>query len=95
VSDMESLRQHLGFGAWGLVLGGSWGVALALAYAQAHPDAVGALLLRGVCLMRWVPWPQLLARRGPSCWHVGPQLLARRGPSCMLAARFHRAGPAA
>jgi proline iminopeptidase len=48
---MEALRQHLGVGRWTL-LGGSWGVALSLAYGAAHPTAVRALILRGVCLMR-------------------------------------------
>eukprot|EP00967_Tisochrysis_lutea_P064343 scaffold83298_cov27-Tisochrysis_lutea.AAC.1 len=36
VSDLEKLRAHLGIASW-LVLGGSWGVALGLAYASAHP----------------------------------------------------------
>ena len=49
--DIEALREHLGVGRWTL-LGGSWGVALSLAYACAHPARVRALLLRGVCLMR-------------------------------------------
>ena len=35
---------------WGLVLGGSWGSTLALAYAEAHPSKVRTLLLRGVFL---------------------------------------------
>ena len=35
-----------------LVMGGSWGVTLALAYAQSHPDSVAGLILRGVCLLR-------------------------------------------
>ena len=38
VADFEALRAAAGVRAWGCVLGGSWGVALALAYAQAHPD---------------------------------------------------------
>ena len=38
VADFEALREAAGVRAWGCVLGGSWGVALALAYAQAHPD---------------------------------------------------------
>mmetsp|Transcript_16728 Transcript_16728/g.52241 ORF Transcript_16728/g.52241 Transcript_16728/m.52241 type:complete len:387 (+) Transcript_16728:3-1163(+) len=50
VSDIEALRSHLGIEKWGLVLGGSWGSTLALAYAQAHPDRCEALLLRGVFL---------------------------------------------
>jgi pimeloyl-ACP methyl ester carboxylesterase len=33
-------------------MGGSWGVTLALAYAQSHPQSVAGLILRGVCLLR-------------------------------------------
>ena len=50
VGDIERLREHLGIETWGVVLGGSWGSTLALAYAQAHPARVRALLLRGVFL---------------------------------------------
>lgn len=39
VADVERLRQHLGIERW-LVLGGSWGSTLALAYAETHPDRV-------------------------------------------------------
>ncbi len=46
VADMEALRVHLGVARWP-VLAGSWGTVLALAYAQAHPDRVAALVLRG------------------------------------------------
>lgn len=50
VSDIEAIREELGIDKWGLVLGGSWGSTLALAYAQAHPDKCRCLLLRGVFL---------------------------------------------
>ena len=50
VNDIELLREHLGISKWGLVLGGSWGSTLALAYAQTHPSMCSALLLRGVFL---------------------------------------------
>ena len=50
VADIEALRSHLNIDRWGLVLGGSWGSTLALAYAQAHPTRVASLLLRGVFL---------------------------------------------
>lgn len=50
VADIERLRQHLGIECWGVVLGGSWGSTLALAYAQSHPGRCKALLLRGVFL---------------------------------------------
>lgn len=51
VDDMEALRAALGIEQW-LVFGGSWGSTLALAYAQAHPSAVSALVLRGIFLLR-------------------------------------------
>jgi proline iminopeptidase len=47
ITDMEQLRQHLRIDHW-LVLGGSWGSALALAYAQEHPERVSELVLFGV-----------------------------------------------
>jgi proline iminopeptidase len=34
------------------VFGGSWGSALALAYAQAHPDSVTEMVLRGIFTLR-------------------------------------------
>lgn len=51
VSDIEALRSHLGIDAW-LVCGGSWGSALALAYAEKHPDRVTELVLRGIFTLR-------------------------------------------
>ena len=51
VSDIEALRQHLGIDRW-LVVGGSWGAGLAVAYAAAHPSACLGLVLRGVFLGR-------------------------------------------
>lgn len=48
VADIERIREHLGIACWPLVLGGSWGSTLGLAYAQAHPDRVRALVLRGI-----------------------------------------------
>ena len=49
VADLEALRAHLGIERW-LVFGGSWGSTLALAYAQAHPERVLGLVLRGIFL---------------------------------------------
>ena len=51
VEDLEKLRVALGLAAW-LVFGGSWGSALALAYAQLHPTRVTGLVLRGIFLLR-------------------------------------------
>jgi len=51
VADMERLREHLAIERW-LLFGGSWGSALALAYAQTHPSRVTGLVLRGVFTLR-------------------------------------------
>lgn len=51
VADMETIRAKLGIDRW-VVFGGSWGSTLALAYAQTHPEAVKALVLRGIFLLR-------------------------------------------
>jgi proline iminopeptidase len=39
VADIEQLRARLGVERW-LLLAGSWGVTLGLAYAEAHPERV-------------------------------------------------------
>ncbi|WP_424184478.1 prolyl aminopeptidase [Actinokineospora sp. G85] len=51
VGDMELLREHLGIDRWQL-FGGSWGCALAMAYAQRFPERVSEIILRGVFLVR-------------------------------------------
>jgi len=51
ISDLEKIREFLGVERW-VVFGGSWGSTLALAYAQAHPDRVLGLILRGIFLAR-------------------------------------------
>lgn len=51
VADIEKLRLHLEIDDW-LILGGSWGAALALVYAQAHSAHVRAIVLRGVFTAR-------------------------------------------
>jgi proline iminopeptidase len=51
VADIESLRRRLGIDRW-LIFGGSWGSTLALAYAEAYPEAISELVLRGIFLMR-------------------------------------------
>jgi proline iminopeptidase len=43
VADLEELREHFGHERW-VVGGHSWGAALALRYATAHPGRVLALL---------------------------------------------------
>jgi proline iminopeptidase len=51
VADIELLRAHLGIDRW-LVFGGSWGCALALAYAQQHTGHVTELIVTGAATAR-------------------------------------------
>jgi proline iminopeptidase len=49
IDDLEAIRRALGIARWGVV-GGSWGAALALAYAGRHPASVLGVVLRGLFL---------------------------------------------
>ena len=49
VADMELIRSTHGFERW-MIIGGSWGATLALAYAQAHPQRVSGIVLRATFL---------------------------------------------
>lgn len=51
VDDIERIREHLSIERW-QVFGGSWGSTLALSYAQAHPERVTELVLRGIFMLR-------------------------------------------
>ncbi len=51
VADLERLRSARGVRAW-QVFGGSWGSALALAYAETYPERVTELVLRGIFTLR-------------------------------------------
>ena len=51
IADMEAIREKFNIPRW-MVVGGSWGATLALAYAQAHPEAVLGAVLRGIFLGR-------------------------------------------
>lgn len=51
VSDIETIRNHLGIDQW-VVFGGSWGSTLGLVYAETYPECVTALIVRGIFLCR-------------------------------------------
>jgi len=71
IGDIEQLREHLGVERW-VVWGGSWGVTLALVYAQTHPDRVRALILVSVTMTRRsdVHWLyHEVGRYLPEQWH--------------------------
>jgi proline iminopeptidase len=71
IADIERLRAHLDVDRW-LVFGGSWGSTLALAYAEAHPDRVGEIVLFGVTTGRHTEFDWTfrggLARFFPAEW---------------------------
>ena len=51
LSDMEAIRKHFDIKRW-IIFGGSWGSALALAYATQYPETIKVLILRGIFLSR-------------------------------------------
>jgi proline iminopeptidase len=53
ISDIEALREYLNIDRW-VLFGGSWGSTLGLLYAQAFPERVMAMILRGIFLCRAV-----------------------------------------
>jgi proline iminopeptidase len=70
IADIERLREHLAVSRW-MLFGGSWGSTLALAYAQAYPARVSAMVLRGLFLAtrEEVDWfVEGLRRFVPEAW---------------------------
>jgi proline iminopeptidase len=65
IADMERIRQHLALENW-ILFGGSWGVTLALAYAQKHVKQVQAMILRGIFLARLQDMKWFLSNHGVS-----------------------------
>jgi proline iminopeptidase len=49
IADMEMIRESFGISRW-MIVGGSWGATLALAYAQAYPERVSGIVLRATFL---------------------------------------------
>jgi proline iminopeptidase len=49
IADMEMIRGQFGITRW-MIVGGSWGATLALAYAEAHPERVSGIVLRATFL---------------------------------------------
>jgi proline iminopeptidase len=79
IHDIERLRQHLGIDQW-LVVGGSWGGGLGLAYLRAHPQACLGAVLRSVFLSRASDLQWFFSDAAalmPDAWHA----LARHVPS--------------
>jgi proline iminopeptidase len=70
LADMEQLREHLAVDKW-LLRGGSWGVALSLAYAERHPERVSGMLMASVTAGRRLELDWLYRGAGrffPEAW---------------------------
>lgn len=93
VADMERLRGHLGVARWQL-FGGSWGSALALAYAERHPDCVSELVLRGIFTLRRQELEWFYQRGAsalfPDAWEPYEALIPPAERHDMIAAYYRR-----
>ncbi len=49
IADLETVREYLDIERW-LVVGGSWGALLAVAYAEARPERVSGIVVRSLFL---------------------------------------------
>lgn len=92
IGDLEQLREHLGITRW-VVAGISWGVTLALAYAQRHPDRVLAMVLAAVTTgtRRETEWlTRDMGRVFPQEWDQFLQLVPESERQRDLAAAYAR-----
>lgn len=70
VGDLEQLREHLGVDRW-LIVGGSFGSTLAMAYGQTHPHRVIAFVLMAIAdgSRDYVEWiSEGVSRIFPEAW---------------------------
>ena len=92
VTDIETLRRHLGIERW-LMFGGSWGSTLALAYGEAYPKHCTGFVLRGVFLFRPHEVEWFMSGMGhffPEAWRRFMGFLPALERSDALAAYVHR-----
>jgi proline iminopeptidase len=93
INDFEIIRQQLNIKKW-MLFGGSWGSTLGLAYAQAHPECVTEMVLRGIYLAsdienQWLFGGQGANRIFPDYWQSFVNLIPEAERYDMLAA-YHR-----
>mmetsp|Transcript_51359 Transcript_51359/g.94925 ORF Transcript_51359/g.94925 Transcript_51359/m.94925 type:complete len:384 (+) Transcript_51359:27-1178(+) len=95
VEDIEQLRKHLGINDWGLIVGGSWGSTLALAYATKHAAKVSGLVLYSIFVpsKESIMWPYSAQGAGaffPEAYEEFLQALPEQEQSDPLAAYARR-----
>ncbi len=91
LNDIEALRAHLGIARW-LVLGGSWGSTLALAYALKHPGRVSEIVLTSITTSRRSDIRWLYHEAGqyfPEAWRRFRDGAQAGGPDADLVAAYH------
>ncbi len=92
IEDIETLRRHRGIDSWH-VFGGSWGSTLALAYAEAYPERVRSLILRGIFLCRKseIDWFLYGARNVfPEAWRAFAEFLPANERGDLLESYYQR-----
>jgi proline iminopeptidase len=92
IEDIERLREHLRIERW-LLFGGSWGSTLALLYAQAYPERVLGLVLRGIFLATPSEFDWFLhgmARVFPEAWREFAHFLPPPERADLLANYYRR-----
>jgi len=93
IQDIEKIRQHLQVDQW-LLFGGSWGSTLSLLYAQAYPEQVLGMILRGIFLCRdqdiqWF-YQQGASAIFPDYWQDYEKIIPENERQDMLSAYYKR-----
>lgn len=93
ISDMEYIRSALNIKKWHL-FGGSWGSTLSLLYAEAFPERVLGLILRGIFLMRqreldWF-YRDGTSRVFPEAWARFNKIVPHKERGDLIAAYYKR-----
>jgi proline iminopeptidase len=94
IKDLETIRNSLNIDHW-MVFGGSWGSTLGLAYAQAHPNNISHLILRGIYLgsereNQWLFGGQGANYLYPDYWEDFIQMIPKDERDDMIGAYYKR-----
>ena len=94
LDDIEAIRTHLALDQC-LLFGGSWGATLALLYAQACPQQVAGIIVRGAFLARkrdldWFISAQGAGRIFPDFWQDFMEIIPEQERSDMALAYYRR-----
>jgi proline iminopeptidase len=93
IDDLEQIREARRLETW-LIVGGSWGSALAIAYAERFPERVSGMVLRGVFTaraseLRWL-YTEGASCLFPEAWAAFTKLIPPSERSDLIAAYHAR-----